>query len=361
MNSRERVLAALERRRPDRPPISLRGIDEVWAALEHYFGVATPQAVQDCLDTDLRWITLPFIGPAKRSAVPLGSEGIDYWGCKNRKVVNEFNVYYEFYDPPLAYARSVADVEAYDWPSLDWWDYSALPRLIDEATRGGPRAIMYHIGGAFETPWFLRGFEQFLTDLQVNPGIAEAISDRASTYYYERGMRAIDAARGRIDIISSGGDLGTQRGMLLNPRLWRQHIKPYAARLITPFRQMGFKNFYHSCGSCVPVIPDLIEMGVDVLDPIQVTATGMQPENLFRLFGDRLSFHGAIDETKLLNHGTPEQIRHETTYTIDILGQNGGYIVAPTHQVQGDTPVENILALFDAARSYRWTDSSNLH
>ena len=170
----------------------------------------------------------------------------------------------------------------------------------------------------------------------------------------ERGLRAIDAARGRIDVISSGGDVGSQRGMLLSPRVWRQHIKPYAARLITPFKQMGFKTFYHSCGSCVPVIPDLIEMGVDVLDPIQVTAAGMQPENLFRLFGDRLSFHGAIDETELLTHGTPKQVYRETTRTIDVLGRNGGYIVSPTHQVQGDSPVENVVALFDAARNYRW-------
>jgi uroporphyrinogen decarboxylase len=354
MNSRERILAAFARRRPDRPPTSLRCIEEVWKKLEGHFGVSTPNQVLDAMDIDLRWLPLPFIGPADRSAIPLASEGRDFWGCTNRKAINAFNAYYEIVDPPLAHARSVADVEAYDWPRLDWWDYDAVPRLIEEATQKDRRAVMFHAGGAFETPWMIRGFEQFLVDLCESPEIAEAISRHAAEYYNQRCMRVLEAARGKVDIVSSGGDLGTQTGMLVSPASWRDHIKRYAAHLVTPFKEKGLATFYHSCGSCVPVIPDLIEIGVDVLDPIQVTATGMQPENLFNLFGDRLSFHGAIDETELLTHGSPARVREETTRTIDILGRNGGYIVSPTHQVQGDTPVENILALFDAARGYRW-------
>jgi uroporphyrinogen decarboxylase len=354
MNSRERILMAFERRRPDRPATSLRCIQEVWAALEAHLGLATPNQVLDELDIDLRWLSLPFIGPADRSAPPLAGEGRDFWGCMNRRVVNDFNAYYEIVDPPLANARSVAEVEAHDWPSLDWWDYGAVPRLIEEATQKDRRAIMFHAGGAFETPWMMRGFEQFLVDLHEAPEIAEAISRRAAEYYHQRALRVLDAARGKVDIVSSGGDLGSQTGMLVSPRSWRDHVKRQAARLVTPFKERGLKTFYHSCGSCLEVIPDLIEIGVDVLDPIQVTAAGMQPENLFALFGDRLSFHGAIDETELLTHGTPDEVRAVTRRTIDVLGRNGGYIVSPTHQVQGDTPVENILALFQAAREYRW-------
>ena len=345
---------ALERRRPDRPPLSLRCIDEVWVALMAHLRVDTRTSVLDALDVDLRWLPLPFIGPAERSAVPLASEGVDFWGCRNTRVVNDFNVYYEITDPPLARARTVADVEAHDWPSLDWWDYAAVPRLIEQECGTDLRAIMFHAGGAFETPWMMRGFEQFLVDLETAPEIAEAISRRAAEYYHQRALRVLEAAAGRIDIISSGGDVGAQTGMILNPRTWRDHIKAHAARLVTPFKERGLKCFYHSCGSCVPIVQDLVEMGVDVLDPIQVTAAGMSPENLFTLFGDRLSFHGAIDETELLTHGTPEEVARETVRTIDILGRRGGYIVSPTHQVQGDTPVANIIALFEAARAYRW-------
>jgi uroporphyrinogen decarboxylase len=217
------------------------------------------------------------------------------------------------------------------------------------------RAIMYFAGGAFETPWYLRGFEQYLADLHENPEIAEAISRHVSEYFYQRALRVIDAARGQIDIVGSGGDIGSQRGLILSPHAWRQHIKPYSTLLIAGFKRMGLKTFYHSCGSLVPVIPDLIEMGLDVLDPIQVSAAGMTPEELGPAFADRLSFHGAIDEVELLPHGTPEQVYHETTRVIDILGRCGGYIVSPSHQVQGDTPVENVLALYQAAHDYRWS------
>jgi uroporphyrinogen decarboxylase len=142
--------------------------------------------------------------------------------------------------------------------------------------------------------------------------------------------------------------------MILNPRLWREKIKPFTGGLITTFKKMGLKTFYHSCGSIVPVIDDLIELGLDILDPLQVTAAGMDPESIAAKFADRLSFNGAIDEVKLLPHSTPEEIYRETTRIIDLLGRNGGYIVSPSHQVQGDTPPENIVAVFDAARNYRW-------
>jgi uroporphyrinogen decarboxylase len=355
MNSQERIMAACERQRADCPATSLRCTPEAWEALQAHLGVQTPNQVLDRLDIDLRWIyQIPFVGPAERSAIPLGSEGTDYWGCHIRQVNNEFNSYFEFYDPPLAFAQTKADVEAYAWPSLDWWDYSALPRIVEEMTQADRRAILFWAGGAFETPWYMRGMEQFLLDLQLNPEVAEAISDRVSAFYQQRTLRAIDAARGLIDLIGSGGDIGGQTGMMLSPASWRAHIKPYQTRLITPFKRLGFRTFYHSCGSLVPAIPDLIEMGLDVLDPIQPGATGMAPAELFPQFGDRLSFHGAIDEQELLPHGTPGQVYDETTRTMDILGQNGGYIVSPSHQVQGDTPVENILAVYEAARAYRW-------
>ena len=114
----------------------------------------------------------------------------------------------------------------------------------------------------------------------------------------------LEVAGDRIDLIGTGGDIGTQRGMMLNPALWRRHIKPYTGRLIRTFKSLGYATFYHSCGSIVPVIPDLIEVGLDLLDPIQPQAAGMNPEALFEAFGDRLSFHGGIDEQELLPHGT---------------------------------------------------------
>lgn len=354
MNSRERVLAATERRRADRPAIDLTCTPEATAALKSYLGVSTETAVLDCLDVDMRRVGMPFIGPAERSAVPLGSEGVDFWGCRIRKVETDFNTYFEWDGYPLADCKTVADVEAYDWPSLDWWDYDAIRDLIDQQNTVDRRAIMFFAGGAFETPWYLRGLEQFLIDLRQQPEIAEAISRKVAEYYRQRALRVLDVAGDKIDLIGSGGDIGTQRGMMLNPALWRRHIKPYSGQLIRTFKELGYKTFYHSCGSLVPVIPDLIEVGLDLLDPIQPQAAGMNPEALFEAFGDRLSFHGGIDEQELLPHGTAEDVYRGTRRVIDILGQNGGYVVAAAHNVQGDTPPENVVAMCHAARDYRW-------
>lgn len=354
MNSKERVLAAAQRQRTDRPPSGLRCTPEAWEALRGHLGVETNNEVLDALDVDLRWIYLPFKGPKERSAIPLGSEGTDFWGCGIRKVETAFNTYFEFDYHPLAEANCVEDVENHSWPKVGWWDYSAITTAIQEANKKEPRAIMFFAGGAFETPWYLRGFEKLMMDLYQAPEVSQAICSKVEQYYRERALRVIEVANGQVDIIGSGGDVGTQRGMLLSPEIWREKIKPYSSSLISTFKQMGFTTFYHSCGSCVPIIEDLIEAGLDFLDPIQVTATGMKPEELFPKFGDRLSFHGAIDEVELLPHASAKEVYEETRRVIDILGANGGYVVAPSHQVQGDTPPENVVAIFEAVRDYRW-------
>ena len=353
MNSKERVLAAARRDPTDRPPTGLRCTPEAWRALREHLGVATDEDVLDVLDVDLRLIPLPFAGPPERSAITLGTAGTDFWGCRMRKAENEFNTYIEFDLHPLADARTVEDVESYDWPRLDWWDYGAVTGLIDAANRKESRACMFFAGGAFETPWYMRGMEQFMVDLREAPGIVDAICSHVEQYYRARALRVLEATGGGIDIIGSGGDIGGQRGMLLSPRLWRERIKPYTGRLISTFKRMGLVTFYHSCGSMVPVIDDLIELGLDILDPIQVGAAGMSPEELSAAFGERLSFHGAIDEVNLLPRATAAEVYAETRRVIDVLGRHNGYIVSPSHQVQGDTPPENVVAIFDAARDYR--------
>jgi uroporphyrinogen decarboxylase len=354
MNSRERVLAAAERRKTDKVPTSLRCTPEVLQALISRLGVTTKQEVYDALDIDLRWIYLPFIGPAERSAAVMGSEGVDFWGCRNTKMGNKFNTYYEITGHPLAEAETVEDVENYDWPSLDWWDYDAIPKIIEAELQKDRRAIMFFAGGAFETPWYIRGFEQFLMDLYLNPDIVTAICSKVEEYYRLRALRVLEAAGGMIDIVGSGGDLGGETALLLDPNKWRELIKPYTASLIQTFKQLGLKTFYHSDGAITSVIEDFIEIGLDILDPIQVGAAGMTPEELSPKFGSRLTFHGAIDEVHLLPHASPEEVYRETGRVISILGQNHGYIVSPTHQLQGDTTVDNVLAIYRAVNDFRW-------
>jgi len=143
--------------------------------------------------------------------------------------------------------------------------------------------------------------------------------------------------------------------MMLAPDLWRKHIKPYSEKLIRTFKEMGLITFYHSCGSIVPVIEDFIEMGLDILDPVQPAAEGMEPTKLKRQFGGRLAFHGGIDEQHLLPHGTPEEVRNETRRLIDAMGTDGAYIVCPAHAIQPDTPPDNIMAIYDTALEHSRT------
>ncbi|MBN2853073.1 MAG: hypothetical protein JXQ23_10105 [Clostridia bacterium] len=353
MNSRDRVAAAINKVKSDKVPTSLRCTSEALDKLIKYLNVKTKQEVYDQLDIDFRWIYVPFIGPKERSASPLGSEGFDFWGCYNKAVKNEFNTYYEFTYHPLAECKTVTDIKNYKWPELDWWDYDRIPDIIENECQKDRRAIMFFAGGTFETPWYMRGMEQFFMDIIEEPEIVNAICEKVGEYYLGRAMRVLDKAKGKIDIIGSGGDLGAQETLMINPSAWREHIKPHFRGLIEPFKKMGLKTFYHSDGAITSVINDFIECGLDILDPIQVGAKGMNPENIYSLFGERLTFHGAIDEVELLPNATASEVYEETSRVIRIMNQNNGYIVSPTHQVQGDTPVENILAIFEAVNDLK--------
>jgi len=243
VSSKERVLAASARQRADRPPTALRCTPEAWEKLRAYLGVETNDDVLDELDIDLRWISMPFIGPAEKSAIPLHSEGVDFWGCRTRRISNEFNTYFDFDFHPLAEANSADQIARHDWPSLDWWDYSAIRDGLKTANRKEPRACMFFAGGAFETPWYMRGMERFMMDLYESPEIVDAICGRVEQYYRQRALRVLEVADGEIDMIGSGGDIGTQRGMMLNPDVWRERIKPHSSRLISTFREMGLMTF----------------------------------------------------------------------------------------------------------------------
>ena len=334
MNSRERVIAACERRRPDRPPIDLTCTPEAMAALQKHLGQPTGAAVLDHLDVDMRRVGLPFIGPAERSAIPLGSEGIDFWGCRIRKVVTESNTYYEWDGHPLAHCKTVADVDAHDWPSLDWWDYSAMPRLIEEQNAAGRRAIMFFAGCAFETPWYLR------RSGAVPHRSAPATGDRRGHLPSRRGV--LPAARAAC--------AGSRRRPDRPHRHWRGHRHPARhdaqPRALAAAHQalFGTPDPHLQVARLQDLLPlvRLDRAGHPRSDRGRAGPAGSDPApggrhehgGLFAAFGDRLSFHGGIDEQELLPLGTAEQVYAETTRVIEILGQNGGYVVAAAHNVQ---------------------------
>ena len=351
MDSYERVMSAVNRQRPDRVPIDYVATPEFDAKLKEYLQIEDDEMLRRKLGVDFRWVAGKYVGPSDMiGSVGINATGRDFLGIVWKPVKNEFGTYNEIAYHPLAQAKSVKDIDEYPWPSVDWFDFSHLKEQIKRLNDEQRYAIVYFIGGTFETPWYMRGMERFLMDLVECPEIAEAICRRVKDFYKERALRALEAGDGQIDIVFSGGDIGTQKGMMLSPGLWREHIKPFSKELIRPFKDMGLITMYHSCGSMVPVIEDLIEIGLDILDPIQPLAAGMDAESLKKQFGDRLVFRGGIDEQKLLPYGTVDDVRRETGRVIDVLGEEGGYILCAAHAIQPDTPEENVMAMYETGR-----------
>ena len=354
MHSRERVSVALQHRQPDRVPKGFFGDPTFTAGLRRYFGAADDHGVLEALGVDLRHVEPLFVGPAERSGgLQFTNRAFpDFWGVPRKLVENEYGVYSEIASHPLAGAATVAEIEAYAWPQPEWFDMASIAEQLAVADRTEPRWINYHRAGKlFEAAWPLRGMEQMLIDLMTAPQMAEALFVKILEHYSGLARRVIQAAQGRIDMVTIGDDVGTQRGMMMAPELWRRTIRPYLAQLVRMFHDLGVKVMYHSCGAIVPIIEDLIEAGVDILEPIQSQAAGMAPAVLKRRFGTRLSFHGGVDEQDLLPRGSPADVRRDVAHLARTLGRGGGYILMADHAFQPDTPCENVVAMYEAVEA----------
>lgn len=346
----ERVEMALAHRQPDRVPFDFWAVPEVWqrlrAALE-----AEDEEVLRLLGIDCRMVTARYVGSRART-LPDGTV-VDAWGTHRRRVSNEFSTYEEYASHPLAGAETVSDVLNWDWARTEEWDVSGVREQCQALNSGLRHHLRYEVGGIFEWSWALRGFERFLLDLVERPEMAGAIMDRFTEVYIENTLRVIEAAGGLLDMVYTYDDVGMQNGLLISPRMWRRHILPRHQRLNAAIRGARYpvRIMYHSCGSIYPLIgPFIDEMGIDVLNPLQPRARDMDMARIKAEFGERLSFHGGVDIQHTLPHGTPAEVRDEVQERCRVLGPGGGYICTSAHYIQGDTPLENILAMYTAPR-----------
>ncbi|MEJ2208526.1 MAG: uroporphyrinogen decarboxylase family protein [Anaerolineae bacterium] len=347
----QRVETALAHRQPDRVPFDFWAVPEIWDRLRGALDVEDDEAVLRLLGVDCRMVTTEYVGTRARE-LPDGTF-VDAWGTHRRRVNNPFGTYEEYASHPLAEAETVADVLAWDWPSPDDWDVSGVYEQCQRLNADLRYHLRYEVGGIFEWSWGLRGFERFLLDLVEKPDVACAIMDRFTDLYMANTLRVIEAAGGLLDMVYTYDDVGMQNGLLLSPRMWRKYILPRHQRLNAAIRGAAHpvKIMYHSCGAVYPLIGAFIdEMGIDVLNPLQPRAAGMDAARIKAEFGQRLSFHGAIDIQHTLPHGTPEEVRAEVLERCRILGRGGGYICTSAHYLQADTPLENIVAMYTTPR-----------
>jgi uroporphyrinogen decarboxylase len=335
-------------------PTDIWATTEVWDKLRARFG--SEEDVRQTLHIDgIADIRPAYVGPPL-PACP-DDAGLDFkvyygvWGAELRWLGHGTGRYLEQTNYPLAHAQSIADLDAFRWPSADWYDYAGFKALAEK--QHAARVVKSGYMAPVYVHNLLRGMEQSFMDPLAEPELTHELLRRVCDFEYERHRRAFEAAPGLIDIAEVTDDLGCQTGPLFSLELYREFYKPHHQRFINLCREFGVRVFHHDDGGMRPFLPDLVEMGIEILNPVQWSCPGMELTALKRDFGKRICFHGGVENQKILPFGTPEEVRAEVRHCIDALASDHtGYILASCHNLQSLTPVENILAMYDEAWQY---------
>jgi len=383
ISPRERVNTSLSHQQPDRLPVDFLATPEVYdrllstlnmeidpTAQSDYFD-ASWEALLRYFEVDCRVVSYDqFVNFPHEHLVENGR--IEWWKSRSRSTpgrmwrqvtpdgvwqsvwghrykVTEYDLgaYEEITDPPLHNAQNIEDLKDHDWPEPDWWDFSPLPGIISQWDKEQEYHIRFRIGSVFELAWQLCGMEKFLMDMVRNPKLPMYIMDRLTEVYVENTRKVASLIGDRLDMVYIYDDIAGQDNLLLSKKMWADLIRPHHEKIVKVAKKGDIKFMYHTDGAAYDLIPSLMDMGVDVLNPIQADAPGMAPEKLKKEFGDSLCFHGGIDIIKTLPSGTVEDVRDEVLARKHVLGKNGGYILASSHHIQPDTPIENIIAMYD--------------
>lgn len=353
MTSRERIRSILEGIRPDRVPFDIWYTPEVRDQLMSYFHVNDEMELWRLLHLDkIVMVDAPYMVKQQTRVAKDGQLlTMNEWGSGIRTVHNSSGGSYEevvYY--PLHEATTIDEVYAHAWPDPKRFDYHKLShtcKYYDCWTR------MLTFISLFEIYCKLRPMDQSLMDLYVEPELADAIITKIWSIQSEYIERAFAECGDAIDIVYLSDDMGMQDRQLIGLDVWETRLGPYYQKLIDQIHGHHAKVFYHSDGAAFPVIERMVEMGVDVINPIQHTCPGMEVSNLMETFGDKVVFHGAVENQYIIPFGTPEEVIREVQKNIAALGKLGRYICAPCHNLQVGTPIENIVALYKTERNWR--------
>ena len=343
MTSKQRALAAINLQKPDRTPLDYWAVPGITLALMEKLGFSEEEELLRYFNADFRYIFPSYRGPEPESS-PDWQE--DLWQVRRDSVYNEV------IKAPLSEASSPANLDSYPWPQPEWYDVSNFRAecaglqdycvvLCDERTN---RTSVLHQG------IYLRGMENMMMDLAVNPPLVHELFERVTDFYLRLNRKIFEAADGAVDVILVGDDFGTQGGLLISRKMLGEFVYPHLKKHFSLAHEYGIKVMFHSCGAIRELIPDLIGLGVDILNPLQSGAEGMEPAGLKKEFGDRICFHGSVDTQKTLPFGSEADVRAQVRDRIKTLSPGGGFILAPTHNFQINTPLENIIAVYDEAQ-----------
>jgi uroporphyrinogen decarboxylase len=379
MTSRERVLAALNHEEPDRVPIDLGGNQtgihrNAYIDLLDHLGIqdevqimdavqqlATPcEAVLERLRVDTRYVAAGAAADFK-GGIEINERDGRTW----HDLVDEFGIrwsmpddeplYMDITHHPLADA-TINDIKAYPFPRGD--DPGRFAGLRDQALairNNTPYACVSGISGVvYEICWYMRGLEQWFCDMLTQPEFCEALIDQTLKFWMDWFRVFLDEVGDVVDVIMIGDDLAAQSGPLFNPDIYRKIVKPRHKQLVQYIRsRTQAKIWYHTCGACRTYIPELMDNGIDILNPVQISAANMDPTDLKTTFGKDLVFWGGgIDAQHVLPFATSGEIRDHVRQNVAAFKPGGGYVFNNVHNIQGGVPPENIVALFDAAHEF---------
>jgi len=343
--------------KPDRVPLDIWARDELWEMMKDHAGIKDDEEMRQEIGLDIRFTQVGHDIPADFKA------RLEKQGKKGEKVIFHEDGTEEsmwgFYEKPVGMYREWVKGPFSETPDMSLFkfpDFSIIGSIEDAKKRvDAIHAKGFPVFGGVSLPfkmcWHQRGLENFMMDMYINVEFAEALYDWWYAFETERGSRL---AKAGADVITITGDIGMQDRLMLAPDKWREMDKPRMAKMIKSFKDVRPGNppyvFYHSDGNMMEVIDDLIEIGLDILNPIQPEC--MDVGKVGKLYAGKLRFHGAISIQETLPHGTEKQVRAEVRHCIDSLGPNGGYILCPANVTQVDTPVENMFAMYDEAKKY---------
>jgi uroporphyrinogen decarboxylase len=346
MTPKQRWQSFFRGERPDRVPCDYWGTGEITGRLLADLQCPTEREMWEALGIDKCVFLAPRHPRATEDTWHIPSL-FSIWHVPTTRIpyLDGMGSYEEAIDPPLAPMTSAAELDSFPWPSSDDWDF---PDFRDRCLEWRD----YPIVGASYEPFYLycrlRGMDRALEDVVVNQGFLHAVMERIFDIHAGIVRRALDTAGDLIDFIYVAEDLGTQRSLLMSPAAFRACVKPWLAKMIELAHSRGALVFHHDDGAIRPLLPDLIEIGIDLLNPIQWRCRGMEREGLAADFGRSVVFHGGVDNQHTLPFGSPEEVRREVRENIALFQSSKGYIVCPCHNLQVNTPTANVVAMYQA-------------
>jgi uroporphyrinogen decarboxylase len=346
MNSKQRFYASIHYEKPDRPPIApLHAQVDVWKKLYEYFKVTTHEDFQLIVGEDFRSIEPRYIGPELRTFEDGSWEGI--WGERYKWVSFGSSANAEAVYHPYATITSIDEAKKLRYPSPDWYDYSVVKEQCQKYDDYALYAGSMGHGDFLNGVAFCRGVQQVLLDVAVEDPVYLYFVERRYEFFYEQIKRILEAGEGKIDVVRFGDDLGTQTGPIINPKTFEKLFAPKYEKFFSLVHQYGAKTMMHSCGSIKAFIPLFIDIGLDILDVVQVDAANMDIEELHRDFYGKIVFSGSISVQNLLRNGSVETIQEEIVRRKKLFA-DGGIFIGPTNIMQVDMPIENFVAMCTA-------------